>query len=129
MMLPQVVEDLLGSLYNKDEVEELFNFSSLLIHSEVTANKVLFKFDIPQKPTYDDTRLNSYAYYHEYLLKRGITEDTAVKYNIGFDSINNQITFPIRTIDRYCIGIGRRSINKKIYRYPSNMKKPLYRSI
>ena len=129
MMLPQVLKELLGDLYNENEVENLFNFNALTLVSILTEPKDNIKFIIPKKLTYESELLSNYAYYHEYLLQRGINENTATKYNIGFDANNRQITFPIRDIDRYCVGIGRRSIDKKLYRYPEGFIKPLYRSL
>lgn len=129
MMLPQVVEHLLGSLYDKDEVESLFGFETLQVQAVFQESKRTIELIIPEEPKYDTEQLKQYDFYHEYLAKRGINESTAKKYSLGFDSVNKQITFPIRTKERYCIGIGRRSIEKKFYSYPSNMTKPLYRSI
>lgn len=128
-MLPTVVKDLLGDLYNEDEVETLFNFSELTVSKLFLDNFDGIKFDIPKKPTYESKLLKEYDSYHDYYKKRGINEDTAKKYSLGYDSINRQITFPVRDIDRYCVGIGRRGIDKKTYRYPEGFVKPLYRSI
>lgn len=125
-MIPQVVRELLGDLYNEDEVESLFNFATLSVYVDFSEQYNNVQFSIPKQLTYNDDILRKYDYYHEYLLKRGISEDTAKKYCLGYDSINQQITFPIRDINRYCIGIGRRSINRKFYSYPIDMKKPLY---
>ena len=128
-MLPQVVKDLLGDLYNEDEVESLFNFSTLFIQTAFSEQYNTIQFNIPKELTYESELLKKYDYYHEYLLKRGINEETAKKFSIGFDKTTKEITFPIRDINRYCIGIGRRSIDKKQYKYPLNMTKPLYRNI
>lgn len=128
-MLPQVVEDLLGNLYDANEVNTLFNLQDLTIQAVFKDDNSSVKFTIPKELNYESNLLKRYNYYHEYLVKRRIDESTAVKYSIGFDEINNQITFPIRDINRYCIGIGRRSIDKKFYSYPEGMIKPLYRCI
>lgn len=85
-----------------------------------------FKFTIPKKLTRNESELKYYRQYHPYLTQRGISENTANIYDIGFDSVNNQITFPIRDKDKNCLGIGRRDIYKKMYRYPEGMVKPLY---
>lgn len=129
MMLSQVLEDLLGDLYNEDEVESLFNLSTLVLQSSFQEYKETIKFTIPKELTYETSLLKNYDYYHEYLLKRGINEDTAKKYCLGYDSSNKQITFPIRDINRYCVGIGRRSVDNKFYSYPQDFVKPLYRCI
>lgn len=129
LMLPQVLKELLGDLYNEDEVESLFNLSALTFVNVTSEPRDDLKFDIPKELTYESKLLSSYDYYHEYLIQRGINEDTAKKYSIGYDANNRQITFPIRDIKRYCVGIGRRGIDKKMYRYPDGFVKPLYRSL
>lgn len=128
MPLLQVMQTLLGDNYNENEIESLFSLKTLQIQSNILQVRKPRLFEIPNKTdfTYNETELNRYKYYHPYLAQRGISEKTALHYDIGYDSSCEQITFPIRDKLRYCKGIGRRSISKKMYRYPPGMKKPLY---
>lgn len=121
-----VIKDLLGPLYDEDEVESLFNLKTLIVQSQFEYKKKEPLFKIPNRNIIPERVLRTYRYYHPYLASRNISEETADIYDIGFDAQNNQITFPIRNINKECLGIGRRSIDKKMYRYPSNFIKPLY---
>ena len=90
-----------------------------LIQERINKPKVQNAFKIPAPKHKEETILKQYRYYHPYLETRRISEKVADIYDIGFDKINNQITFPIRDKNRNCIGIGRRHILKKEYKYPA----------
>jgi DNA primase len=120
-----MVQEILGDLYNEDEVESMFGFRTLSAQmSLVRQKKELFTINKPKGTP--ESILREYRHYHRYLQYRGIKEEVAHLYDIGFDSFNNHITFPIRDIYRNCIGVGRRSITEKRYIYPYGMIKPLY---
>lgn len=121
----EMVKDLLGTLYNEDEVEAKFGLKTMMYNASlVETAKPLFS--IPKKVNVSENILRAFRKYHPYLKQRGIGEETAQIYDIGYDEYNQHITFPIRDIRRNCIGIGRRSILKKQYLYPPEMIKPLY---
>lgn len=126
MNILQMVQKILGPLYDESEVDTLFNLRTLINQSYIQKpqNKKLFL--TPNKTFVKESELRRYRCYHPYLEQRGIPMEIAQLYDIGFDSATNQITFPIRDKYKRCIGIGRRSIDKKLYRYPQNMQKPLY---
>lgn len=124
--IANMMQDLLGSAYNVVDVENKFNFMSLKLEN-VLDNKPKPLFVLPKKDSVvSNTIIKKFRVYHPYLKQRNISEETARKYDIGFDSKNQHITFPIKTIMGKCIGIGRRSILKKAYYYPPEMQKPLY---
>lgn len=129
MGISQVVEKLLGNLYDEDEVESRFQLKLKSIQASLIKEKVpdLFVLPNPNEFTYNEKELRNYRIKtHPYLENRRITEDTIRAYDIGYDINNRQITFPIRDVYRYCLGVGRRSIDRKEYRYPPGMSKPLY---
>lgn len=121
-----MVQQILGVLYNEDEVESLFKLKMLVAQSILTEKPKLTLFKIPTKSNVTEDILRHYRFYHPYLQQRGITEDVAKLYDIGYDDFNKQITFPIRDINKNILGVGRRSILYKKYYYPINMIKPLY---
>ena len=125
MMITDVIKKLLGDLYNEDEIEARFGFKSNLAKNEFVKKKTT-KIEIKPKVSRNENELKHYRYYSQYLANRRITQETAIKYDIGFDINNNQVTFPIRDIHKNCLGIGRRNIDKKRYEYPKGMIKPLY---
>lgn len=70
--------------------------------------------------------LSQYRYYHPYMYKRGLTNEIIERYDIGYDKINDMITFPVR--DKYgrCLFLAKRSVKGKMFILPSNKNKPLY---
>lgn len=125
--IARMVKDLLGDKYNEDEVEGRFGLKEGIINAAVVKEQHnTARFIVPKKEIVPEAQLRQYRFYNDYLKHRGITERTADVYDIGYDSINDHITFPIKDIYNKCIGIGRRAIQEKKYYYPSGMKKPLY---
>lgn len=127
--LADMVKYVLGDKYNEDEVEARFGLKLALVREtaiqEIKSPAVSFKIPIKQNNiTYDD--LSQYRTYHRYLENRKISKNTAEVYDIGYDNINDHITFPIKDIYNNCLGIGRRAIKEKQYIYPLEFVKPLY---
>lgn len=121
-----MVQQILGPLYNQAEVESMFKLKLLVAQSVLNSKPKTNLFKLPDKNTVTESTLRTYRVYHPYLQQRGITKEVAEIYDIGYDSFNKQITFPIRNINKKVIGIGRRSILHKKYYYPMGMVKPLY---
>lgn len=121
-----MLRELLGSLYNPVEIDSKFGLATFMAQTQIIKEPtVLFK--LPEKKSIvKEEILQHFRLYHPYLAQRGISEKTAKKYDLGYDSYNQHITFPIKDINAKCIGIGRRSVLKKEYFYPPEMTKPLY---
>ena len=126
MMIDEMVAKILGSLYNEDEVEAKLGLKSIRVRSSFIKPKKEILFKIPERKYISNSILRKYEGYHPYLKSRNISEEVAKIYNIGFDKDNNQIIFPIYNIEHKCLGLGRRSIDRKLYRYPQGFQKPLY---
>lgn len=121
-----MVEKILGPLYNEEEVLSKFNFDNLIISNAFKQPEII-PFELPKTTKLlTDKDLEKYRYYNTYLESRGITESTANFFDIGYDQVTDEITFPIRDINRNILGLGRRSIKHKRYKYPINFVKPLY---
>lgn len=70
--------------------------------------------------------LRQYRFYHPYMYKRGLTDEIINRYDIGYDKINDMITFPVRDIYGNCLFLAKRSVKGKMFQLPSNRNKPLY---
>lgn len=126
MSLKDVLKELLGSNYNEDEINEKFGFNNLEMDNLFNKPEII-PFELPkQLPNIKESTLRKYRTYSDYLNKRNINEDTAKLFDIGYDEVTKEITFPIRDISRTVLGIGRRSTLTKRYNYPLNFIKPLY---
>lgn len=125
--LDGMLQKVLGVLYNPVEVENQFHLKQLKYQS-ILQEKPKDLFELPNQQSYvKESLLKRFrGVYHPYLSYRGISQETALKYDIGYEDANKHITFPIKDIYNNCIGIGRRSILRKEYYYPYEMHKPLY---
>ena len=77
-----------------------------------------------------DEELDRYRYTHPYLYERGLTDEIIAKFDIGWDKVRNEITFPVRDwrMENYgkTMFIARRSVKTKRFDLPKDMEKPLY---
>ena len=100
------------------------NFSNTFIEKEL----FLPKIELSKKPKeyLDESILKQYAFYHPYLEDRGISFETAKKFQVGWNKENNSITFPVWDRHGRLVGITERYIDEKRFNIPTDMKKPLY---
>lgn len=68
---------------------------------------------LPQGP--DDERLAPFQFRHKYVYARGLLEETAQRYEIGYDKTENAITIPWFSASGKLVSIKRRSILSKYY--------------
>lgn len=73
-----------------------------------------------------ENQLQQYRYYHPYMYKRGLTDEIIERYDIGYDKINDMITFPVRDIQGRCLFLAKRSVKGKFFILPQGKNKPLY---
>jgi len=51
---------------------------------------------------------------HSYILQRGVSEETCKKWEIGFDTFQQRITFPVRRYDGKLVGISGRALDDDV---------------
>lgn len=73
-----------------------------------------------------DEELDKYRYIHPYMYERGLNDEIIERFDIGYDRERKEITFPVRDIEGRCVFIGRRSTERKFFRLPKGMDKPIY---
>lgn len=100
------------------------NFSKTITESILTLPEI----DLNQEKIryLDEAILDKYAYFHPYMFKRKLTEETIIKYKIGWDKEKDAITFPIWDENNHLLGISERSVNNKYFHIPRNIGKPVY---
>lgn len=87
----------------------------------------------------DEAELAEYRVYHDYMFKRGLTEELIEQFDIGFDpdfrlqkedgSWSQKIpclTFPVRDKTGGTLFVARRSVEGKLFHYPHDVEKPIY---
>ena len=80
----------------------------------------------PRASYIDEKELEQYRYYHPYMFKRGLNEKVINIFDIGYDDVQQAITFPVRDKDGNCLFVTKRSVNIKWFNYPNDVEKPLY---
>lgn len=73
-----------------------------------------------------EEELDKYRYIHPYLYERGLTDEIIERFDIGYDRERKEITFPVRDIEGRCVFIAGRSTERKFFRLPKGMNKPIY---
>lgn len=80
-----------------------------------------------EQPTYLDAHiLEKFNQIHNYMYQRKLTDEVINKFKIGYNITNNSITFPVWDINGNLLGITERSVDKKYFYIPENLKKPIY---
>ena len=81
----------------------------------------------PKKETYlNNSILDNYRYYHDYMWKRKLTQEVVDKFEVGFNPKTNCITFPVRDIKGNLKMVTERSVTNKNFYIPENIEKPIY---
>lgn len=81
----------------------------------------------PVDNTYiSDEELDKYRYIHPYMYSRGLTDEIIERFDIGYDRERKEITFPVRDIEGRCVFVAGRSTERKFFRLPQGLNKPLY---
>ena len=73
-----------------------------------------------------EEELDKYRYIHPYMYSRGLTDEIIERFDIGYDRERKEITFPVRDIEGKCVFIAGRSTERKFFRLPKGMDKPIY---
>ena len=73
-----------------------------------------------------EEELDKYRYIHPYLYERGLTDEIIERFDIGYDRERKEITFPVRDIEGRCVFVAGRSVERKFFRLPKGIDKPIY---
>lgn len=131
----EIVSQVLNISSSEAERWLVKNFNDYSLEARKTpitqAEDVLLNLDRKIKPKsqvigFTEDELRRYDVYHSYLGTRGIDEEIAKKYRIGYDKITNCITFPVYDRHKNPMFIARRNVSYKMFNYPSGVTKPLY---
>lgn len=73
-----------------------------------------------------EEELDKYRYIHPYMYSRGLTDEIIERFDIGYDRERKEITFPVRDIEGRCVFVAGRSTERKFFRLPKGIDKPIY---
>lgn len=75
-----------------------------------------------------EEELDKYRYIHPYMYQRKLTDEIIERFDIGYDRERKEITFPVRDIEGRCVFIAGRSTERKFFRLPKGLDKPVYQA-
>lgn len=73
-----------------------------------------------------EEELDKYRYIHPYMYQRKLTDEIIERFDIGYDRERKEITFPVRDIEGRCVFVAGRSVERKFFRLPKGIDKPIY---
>lgn len=140
MNFTELVSYCLGSYDNGSTGEEWirdnFTIGYSLELTELERLKSLEELNLVKKDEFiSEEELDKYRYYHDYMFKRGLTEQIIQDYDIGFDQYfkldeNSMyipcITFPVRNMNGDTLFVARRAVKTKLFHYKQDVNKPVY---
>ena len=113
-----------------DESDEEFGKKWLLNNSEIgflSDNINLKPIDLNKKKSFlDESCLDKYKSYHEYMWKRKLTKEIVDLFEVGYDKDSDMITFPVRDELGRLLFITKRSVKEKKFFIPEFAQKPVY---
>ena len=80
----------------------------------------------PSAPGFTEQELDSYRYIHPYMYERGLTDEIIERFDIGYDCVRAELTFPCFYADGRPAFVARRSVRTKFFQYPKDVEKPVY---
>ena len=112
-----------GGLFGNKWIKTTYNYNmtnnSRHFSLQISRGKQVEK----QYKTIDDSILDSFAFIHPYMYKRGLTDEIINKFDIGFDKSTNSITFPVTDLKGDVKWIQSRAVNTKYYHIPNGIIK------
>ena len=96
------------------------SFSGLIQHIKRDKASKQYSGEITEE------ELDKYRYIHPYMYSRGLTDEIIERFDIGYDKERKEITFPVRDIEGRCVFVAGRSTERKFFRLPKGIDKPIY---
>lgn len=105
----------------------LKNFSYIQVQQRPDMELDLDRHHKKAEPEYvPEAELDKYRYIHPYMYKRRLTDEIIELFDVGYDKATRCLTFPVRDITGNTLFVARRSVDRKYFRYPPGVVKPLY---
>lgn len=99
-------------------------FSNIFIEKQTVLPEI--QLSRPKESFLDESILNQFAYFHPYQFQRKLSEDTILKYKVGYDKDTDSITFPVWDERNRLRFVTKRSVTGKKFFIPAGVKKPVY---
>lgn len=88
--------------------------------------EIVLNSSTAKKELMDESLLQKYAYYHNYMWERKLSREIVDLFEVGYDPKQNTLTFPVRDEKGQLLFITRRSVNSHFFVIPETVEKPVY---
>ena len=105
--------------------------NNIKLDNDINRFKQHIQGDSPPKQYFGEIteeELDKYRYIHPYMYERGLTDEIIERFDIGYDRERKEITFPVRDLEGRCVFIAGRSVERKFFRLPKGLDKPVYQA-
>ena len=125
--LTQVITD----VFNEDDIsfgEEWIKerFGTTLVSSVEYLPEITLERKVEEKQFLDESILNNYDYYHDYMWYRKLSKEVVDMFRVGYDKKRDAITFPVYDEKHRLVMVTARSVNTKMFWIPAEVEKPVY---
>lgn len=79
-----------------------------------------------EKIIISEEELDSYRYTHPYMYQRHLTDEIIEMFDVGYDTKNHCLTFPVKDLDGDVVAVVTRSVISKFFTLPQGEQKPVY---
>lgn len=120
--LPIFISDVLGRMdagfYGNQWLKKNFVASEVITRPKLDLNfgRGVQVFE-PEYKTIPEHELDKYRWVHPYMYTRKLTDELIEMFDVGYDKLNDSLTFPVRNKDGETVFINRRSVTTKFHKY------------
>lgn len=127
--LPQLIEHCFDEKpgFGKEWLIERFGdtfFQQDLLLADIELNPS--STNVKENKILDESILQQYNYYHDYMWKRGLTQEVVDRFKVGFNPKTQSLTFPVWDHKGNLIMVTERSVHTKRFHIPEDVEKPIY---
>ena len=101
-------------------------FGDTLIEAEVYLPPIDLHPKRVEKVFLDPRELDKYRMYHPYMWERKLTKEVVDRFEVGYDSARDAITFPVYDEKHRLVFVTARSVRSKHFWIPEEVEKPVY---
>lgn len=124
------LEAVVGRCFNKDPffgrewLKE--HYGDIWVEDKEVLPQINLKNSKPKKHYLDESILQKYNYYHDYMWERKLTKEVVDRFCVGYDPERKMITFPVWDEHGGLVMITGRSVVTKVFHIDKEVEKPVY---
>lgn len=124
--LPEVVGYCLDDTAEVGEDWLAERFGDIFVKKTYELPSINLPTDKKEKAGIDESILEKYKVYNDYMWKRNLSKEVVDKFEVGYNAVDRAITFPVRDVHGKLLFITERSIDTKYFKIPNDVDKPVY---